>query len=71
MDVSLVRFPRCPASTARTVPSLTTFRYHKLQDFLFENTGPFLHELWCFRWSKAGMAAYDRDAVYSPRRQGS
>eukprot|EP00904_Undaria_pinnatifida_P005359 jgi/Undpi1/1953/HiC_scaffold_12.g05340.m1 len=43
----------------------------ELQDFLFENTGPFLHELWCFRWSKAGMAAYDRDAVYSPRRQGS
>ncbi|CAM9569542.1 unnamed protein product, partial [Ectocarpus fasciculatus] len=27
----------------------------KEQGFLFENTAPFLHELWCFRWSKARM----------------
>ncbi|CAM9186365.1 unnamed protein product [Ectocarpus sp. 12 AP-2014] len=39
----------------------------QLQGFLFENTAPFLHELWCFRWSKARMPAYDREAVYRPR----
>eukprot|EP00903_Cladosiphon_okamuranus_P006232 g6119.t1 len=39
----------------------------KEQGFLFENAGPFLHELWCFRWSKARMPAYDRDTVYRPR----
>ncbi|CAM9434922.1 unnamed protein product [Hapterophycus canaliculatus] len=39
----------------------------QLQGFLFENTAPFLHELWCFRWSKARMPAYDQDVVYKPR----
>eukprot|EP00752_Nemacystus_decipiens_P012911 g11427.t2 len=39
----------------------------KEQGFLFENTAPFLHELWCFRWSKARMPSYDRDTSYSQR----
>lgn len=42
---------------------VTDLATKQLQDFLFENTAPFLHELWCFRWSKAGMRAYDGEGA--------
>ncbi|CAM9169062.1 unnamed protein product [Choristocarpus tenellus] len=36
----------------------------QLQGFLFEKVDAFLHELWCFKWSSLGMAAYDRNTQY-------